>query len=715
MDQDQEAINTLKQLGVTEARAREALSKSNGDLQRAANFIFENQSTDPEETPDLAPLGTDSQTNNNWEDGDNKMLGYLDPNANNPSSFENDIQMAMDMSKNPYPDLKDGYNSQAVVLYNGNKNWQNGCWDDQPAKRVKLDTTPLGLRPVIDFYYATSFFQALFHIPVFRLSLLAYHPTKDNWGNVEGYWKGQKHYNSTDDYNRKSYNNINRSATLKFIHEFQKLFGFLSLSQRTYGDSSFLMDALDFDEKATWNEVEGKYNGPDLLRGSIEHFKRKCRKAEEKDSYDDDAQQTTTWLERVLDKVEQKLSVLLEKKDELEQKIKQMFDTPDMKEIHYRLKAVLVHNGQTGQGNHWAYIWVSRCSRPDILCTSTMDNGSWMKFQDTVVEDALEEVVLNEPGGIYPNNSVYTLFYVNANVDYNFPNIVDIIPDSLKAFVEKDNQILEEEIANQYRQVDSELPDSNAMDSTWESDSTACGGSPDSEKTIQLNINTIFQQANNIKIYDAKILKRSAKTAGWSWDDPILLDEKYRKDQRYIEVVKAFEEFKEITQYIVEGWEQMVEKNDFISAIAYFHRAITLENAWISNITFSSKFMVNARKNELVEAIEKATFVHRTFLVFVEPKNCRSDVLYFEFCQQWLNLSEHIPEPTNEAYRNSIAKLIDDYAVAIDSYDGEYTREILFDKIDTIPTDSDDTLYERYYKLTWKCKDVFEKYNVPEL
>jgi hypothetical protein len=41
------------------------------------------------------------------------------------------------------------------------------------------------------------------------------------------------------------------------MHEFQKLFGFLSLSQRAYGDAISLIDALAFeDTRSGWNELD---------------------------------------------------------------------------------------------------------------------------------------------------------------------------------------------------------------------------------------------------------------------------------------------------------------------------------------------------------------------------------------------------------------------------------------------------------------------------
>ncbi|CAG8440902.1 17314_t:CDS:10 [Dentiscutata heterogama] len=895
------SIEAIVQLGVSESKAIEALTKFNGDVERAANFIYENLDnmfTDPEETPGLAPLGSDSQTSN-WEDrGGGSVLGCFD-RTNDSSSLENDRDMktAMEasMADKENEDLQKAIDRSKTDSYAGALIPYNGGGYKQKDK---------------------SLTQPLFHIPVFRLSLLAFRPTKDDWGNVEGYWKGQKHYNYDD---RSKFYSTNRQESLKFIHEFQKLFGFLSLSQRTYGDSNLLMEVLDFDEKIIWNEAEvvcnftnklinklmegscyrntgslnipinlqnyildfeklfrsnaenldpkkygevanlisfkiypscltvydaldrvmqesggnsrkpfftqlahilimnlkhkdkdsntcypnfggestfqvlkelymdrymfennefietcwqkieimknelekinqsidkiikfqGKYNGPDLLKGSIEHFQQKCKKAEEKGASDNNALQTKAWLENFLDKVEQKLHALLEKKDELEHKIRQMFDKPDMKKYHYRLKAVLVHNGQPGQGNYWAYIWVSRCSKSDTHNPSTIDNGNWMKFQDNTVEEVLEDVVLNKPGDFYSSHSVYTLFYVNAEVDYNFTNLEDVIPDSLKAFVEKDNQILEEEIGNEFRQVDAELPDSNAMDSTWESDSTACGGLSDSEKNIQARIDTITEQANNVKIYDAKILQRiefffvklgqgdaikslmteyldSKSTAALDWSDPIPLVESYHRDSRYLKVIDAFNEFKEISQCIIEGLDQMIKK-EYIRALGHFYKALELEESWLNQITFSSEFMVNveslrrtnfiisyvkiclkAKRSELFEqAIRDATFVLKTFTVFV--KNCRTDVLFNEFLQEWTS----IQSLADKMHENLISELIREYISVIETNDGDESSP-LFKYPDEIVMDSDPILCERYERLTWRCKEVFKKYNSPD-
>ncbi|CAG8687398.1 7689_t:CDS:2, partial [Gigaspora rosea] len=453
---------------------------------------------------------------------------------------------------------------------------------------------------------------------------------------------------------------------------------------------------------------------------------------------------------------------LFDKKDELEQKIKQMFDKPDMKKYLYRLKAVLVHNGQSGQGNHWAYIWVSRCSKSDTHNPSTMDNGNWMKFQENTVEEVLEDLVLNKPGDYYSSHSVYTLFYVNEKVDYNFPNLADVIPDSLKEFVEKDNQILEVELSNEFRQVDAELPDSNAMDSTWESDSTACGGISDSEKTIQSRVAVITEQANNTKIYDSKILQRieiffaklgqneavkllmteyldTKSATGLDWNEPIPLVEGYRRDSRFLKVINAFEEFKIISQCIVEGLDLMLKK-EYVQSISYFYKALEIEDSWLRTITFSSDFILvnieslkrtnfiisyakiclkilnddalkRAKMGELFEqAIKDATFVLRTFIIFVK-NNCGLDVLFNEFLQEWTS----IQSSADKIHENMISELIKEYLSVNDANAGnEPSPPFEYLDYQKIAVDNELTLYERYDKLTWKCKEDFKSYNPPD-
>jgi hypothetical protein len=144
----------------------------------------------------------------------------------------------------------------------------------------------------------------------------------------------------------------------------------------------------------------------DLLKGSIDYFRHKCDKARNNGFIDNDAQKTYSFLEGILEKIEQKFkgSVyssfylknskyiafnrffsnldLIEKKDEIDVEIKDMFDTPDMKKVVYRLKAVLGFDGH----HHYAYVWVSKGNKTETV-SNNYENGNWWKFSDMNVEE----------------------------------------------------------------------------------------------------------------------------------------------------------------------------------------------------------------------------------------------------------------------------------------------------------------------------------------
>lgn len=64
------------------------------------------------------------------------------------------------------------------------------------------------------------------------------------------------------------------------------------------------------------------------------------------------------------------------KQEQLEQSIVEVFDTPDMRSFTYRLHAVLMYDGSSGSGHHWAYVRVRQTSE---------DEGQWMRFCDAEV------------------------------------------------------------------------------------------------------------------------------------------------------------------------------------------------------------------------------------------------------------------------------------------------------------------------------------------
>ncbi|KAF0478011.1 kinase-like protein [Gigaspora margarita] len=281
-----------------------------------------------------------------------------------------------------------------------------------------------------------------------------------------------------------------------------------------------------------------------------------------------------------------------------------------------------------------------------------------------------------------------------------------------------------------------------------------------SEKNIQTLVDLITEQAYNTKIHDAKILQRidiffvklgqseaikslltdyldTESTAVWDWNLPISLVDRYRRDARYFKVMDSVEDFKMISQFIVEGLDQML-REEYIRAISYFYKALELETSWLMSVTFSTDFIFvyvdklrrtnfiisyvkiclnilnddalrRAKNNELFEqAIQDATFVLRTFVAFV--KNISSDILFNKFLQEWMSIQASV----NKIHEKMLSELIKKYFSVIESKDANGLN-LPFEYLDhIIAVDNEKTLYERYDRLICKCKEVFKAYNPPD-
>ncbi|PKY48469.1 hypothetical protein RhiirA4_404440 [Rhizophagus irregularis] len=838
----QEALNQLLDLGVDEKDAHEVLLKYNNDVNRAADYYFQNFNDDPVSMNNLKSI-TDWESSTPREDPDKYSYnnnGDTIDLTNSDADLERTLQQSFDdITSRPSSAVENSNNETAVVLYNprNNSNSQvddnytnhNNC--EQPIKRLKLDdTTPIGLKSNMNYGFAGPFFLALFHIPIFRLVILAYRPTRDDWGEVEGYWDGNSR-GLSDEFDPNSFYHEfkSRPYTLKFMHEFQKLFGFLSLSQRSYGDASSLIEALAFEDKNSWNDwdsvqdfftkvldvivysstyhrdlidldldpgidslskhvipfnrllkslgrnesfsnyhyqpekrdedvlsiplvitpsfntvyaaldkivykaetmqkvfftelakiliftlkhrdafadnnftsgdsgfhihkelymdryllnraediekrwhqleilkseseeinqairritdYQGRHNGLDLLKGSIDYFRRKCDKARNNGIIANDAQKTYSFLEGILEKIEQKFKDLIERKEEIEAKIRDIFNTPDMKKVVYRLKAVLGRDAQ----HHYAYIWVSGGNKTENIFNNN-ENGNWWRFGDMTVEETSEERALNDTSSL--NANVYSLIYVNADVDHNFSNINDIIPSSLKEYMNKDNNhVLNEEVQdnnnyndnynynsynygydnynnnndynddfnNNYNNNDDDynnsyynndedviMRDSSRTEDTHNSDSTTYGGSGYNENNLKTVCEIAENQEKNIVSLHPTINKRfeifciklgqidlfkslvhkfyesGCTSMTGTWDEPLSLNTGYLTDPDFKEYVELFDKYKEITLYFTEGLDR-VNSDEYRNALAYFKYAINLENDWINDLFVKDK------------------------------------------------------------------------------------------------------------------------------
>ncbi|CAG8654020.1 7659_t:CDS:2, partial [Acaulospora morrowiae] len=491
-------------------------------------------------------------------------------------------------------------------------------------------------------------------------------------------------------------------------------------------------------------KFQGKHSGTELLKGSIEHFRWKCSRAKEKGESYDDAERTLMWLMNVQERVERKFNALLEKKVDHEQNIKKIFDTQDMKKCLYRLKAVLVREGQT----HWAYIWVPRDGKGDGHYTSTFDDGSWMKFHDTNVEKVYDDLVLNETVNNYhSNNTIYALIYVDHKYDHNYTNITDVIPASLKEFVNRDNRLFEDELQSQHRSQEDISESTVDIDHrTWGSDSTTYGTS---------DFDYLPEQARNTKSYQSIMLKRielfgfklgqidvvkslledykDPSVNSLDWSEPIPLQSGYRGKAKYSAMVTAYDSFKHTTFYIMEGLEQSFQ-DQYKQGLGYLYQALELERSWVNDCerngfngtnldrtifinTFAKAFLKILNDGSLEKAKDPKSFPEGVENALSVLKICISfkfirDGFLNGLTEGWVNLKKNIEEKDtyDRATFEKLSQLISSYKSSEIPYglDIKFSFDSLLENLEPPKLIDDDSLAQRYTECLKKCKTQFK-------
>ncbi|KAG1175303.1 hypothetical protein G6F36_011119 [Rhizopus arrhizus] len=196
----------------------------------------------------------------------------------------------------------------------------------------------------------------------------------------------------------------------------------------------------------------------DLLDESIKYFKDK----QESDINDDDLNA----LDYILKTVKQKMTIRLEQMETLlkerKREIYAIFDREDMKKKPYKLRATFHHDGKTGTGHYWAYIWVE--SKEENLLEDIPAEGGWFRFCDASVIPAKEEDIFNDP--VPP----FSFVYVDDSLPHYTKNeIYECVPDELKQFIKQDNVLFEQEISMYDRTSNAAYP---IYDDNWFTEKT---------------------------------------------------------------------------------------------------------------------------------------------------------------------------------------------------------------------------------------------------
>ncbi|XP_044853013.1 ubiquitin carboxyl-terminal hydrolase 28 isoform X5 [Mauremys mutica] len=164
-----------------------------------------------------------------------------------------------------------------------------------------------------------------------------------------------------------------------------------------------------------------------------------------------------TCLQRWRSEIEQDIQDLKDCITRINQSIGQMYGDPVLRQVPYRLHAVLVHEGQANAGHYWAYIY-------------DQPRKSWLKYNDiSVTESSWEEVERDSYGGLR-NASAYCLMYINDKLSHfvaddaddaetgQFQKEVELLPPELQNYIQEDNWRLEQEVEEWEQEQSCKIP-----------------------------------------------------------------------------------------------------------------------------------------------------------------------------------------------------------------------------------------------------------------
>uniref|UniRef100_A0A673UWV2 ubiquitinyl hydrolase 1 n=1 Tax=Suricata suricatta TaxID=37032 RepID=A0A673UWV2_SURSU len=163
-----------------------------------------------------------------------------------------------------------------------------------------------------------------------------------------------------------------------------------------------------------------------------------------------------TCLQRWRSEIEQDIQDLKNCIASTTQTIEQMYCDPLLRQVPYRLHAVLVHEGQANAGHYWAYVY----NQPRQV---------WLKYNDiSVTESSWEELERDSYGGLR-NVSAYCLMYINDKLPHfsaeaaaadsdQMLGEVDPLSVELKHYVQEDNWRFEQEVEEWEEEQSCKIP-----------------------------------------------------------------------------------------------------------------------------------------------------------------------------------------------------------------------------------------------------------------
>ncbi|XP_066895050.1 ubiquitin carboxyl-terminal hydrolase 28 isoform X9 [Kogia breviceps] len=183
---------------------------------------------------------------------------------------------------------------------------------------------------------------------------------------------------------------------------------------------------------------------------------------------DEEINSVKTCLQRWRSEIEQDIQDLKNCIASTTQTIEQMYCDPLLRQVPYRLHAVLVHEGQANAGHYWAYIY----NQPRQV---------WLKYNDiSVTESSWEELERDSYGGLR-NVSAYCLMYINDKLPHfsaeaapseldQMSGEVEALSVELKHYIQEDNWRFEQEVEEWEEEQSCKIPQMESSTSSASQD-----------------------------------------------------------------------------------------------------------------------------------------------------------------------------------------------------------------------------------------------------
>ncbi|NXP17848.1 UBP28 hydrolase, partial [Scytalopus superciliaris] len=216
-----------------------------------------------------------------------------------------------------------------------------------------------------------------------------------------------------------------------------------------------------------------------------------------------------TCLQRWRNEIEQDVQDLKESIARISLSIEQMYLDPLLRQVPYRLHAVLVHEGQANAGHYWAFIYNQPRKR-------------WLKYNDiSVTESSWEELERESFGGLR-NASAYCLMYISDQVSCvgadedegpeagQFQKEVEALFPELRHYIQEDNWRLEQEAEEWEEEQSCKIPQMEPSPASESQDVSSESG-PDQPSVCEQSVRSLSSE--HARIAKEQTAKAIANTA----------------------------------------------------------------------------------------------------------------------------------------------------------------------------------------------------------